>query len=337
MAGKKPKKCNPILHPFASINALISHLPLYSGADPKTELIISNKKLTESIRLISIYGNDVFSYINHSLVYPANNPKAFADQITKDVIGKVFPPDFHPEFNQYVSISTSLLFEKLEELAQSKISLLKAIEKMKNEQEEFVTHEIDAVIYVNSAEMKEKWMEIKLFTCPNQSAKVINRLLQPKEMKSYFLKNDYLGLMGFSLICTKDGVPVPYQKIPPIGLEGMSSWMIHLLLFDQGVCEDPRSTNNLGEWILEQIQAELDEMTHRLDLNKYDCFFRMTENFVKVVRMAQLLEEYKEELTQARKAKEEERKAKEEERKAKENALKRIAELEKELAKYKKK
>lgn len=254
-------------------------------------------------------------------MFPANNPKAFADQITKDVIGQIFPPDFHPEFNQYVSISSSLYIERFDELDKSNLTLPRAIEFIKSNQEEFINHEIDAVIYVNAAAFREKWMEIKMFTCPDQSAKIINRLLQPKTLKSYFATNDYLGLMGFSLICTKDGTPVPYQKITPKGLEGLSSWMIHFLLFDQGICNDTRPTHELGGWILTQIQAELDEMTTRMGLNKYNCFFKMTENFVKVVKMAQLLEEYKEELIIERKAKEEERKAKDEERKAKEKAL----------------
>jgi hypothetical protein len=333
MGKKTIQSKSSSLHPEkAKINTLLNHLPPLKVADPKTDVIMSMKMLTPSCYHISMYGKPVETYINQSLVFPANNPKAFADQITKQVIGKIFPPDFHPEFNQYVSISSSLYLERFDELAKTNIPLPKAIEKIKSNQEDFINHEIDAVIYVNSSVVQEKWMEIKMFTCPDQSAKVINRLLQPKELKSYFLTNDYLGLMGFSLICTKDGTPVPYQKIHPKGLEGMSSWMIHFLLFDQGICDDPRPTSELADWILTQIQIELDEMTSRMDLNKYNCFFKMTENFVKVVRMAQLLEEYKEklkdykeelkeykeELKQLRKAKEEERKAKEEERKTKE-------------------
>jgi uncharacterized membrane protein YukC len=108
--------------------------------------------------------------------------------------------------------------------------------------------------------------------------------------------------------------------------------MIHFLLCDQGICDDPRSTTDLGTWLLTQIQLELQKMTTKVGLNNYNCFFRMTENFVKVVKMAQLLEEFKEELKEyqeeikkerkakeeARMREEEERKAKEEERKAKE-------------------
>ena len=80
--------------------------------------------------------------------------------------------------------------------------------------------------------------------------------------------------------------------------------MIHLLLFDQGICDDPRSTPDLSEWILSEINSQLDEMTNKVGLNKQNCFFKMTENFVKVVKMAQLLEEYKEELIAELKAKE---------------------------------
>jgi len=315
-----------------TINTLVQHIPTYQSADSQTGVIISKTMLTDSICHVCIYGKNIESYINHSLVFPANNPKAFADQITKDVVGLIFPADFQPEFNQYVSISSSLLLDRFDELNRSGLTLSKAIEKIKANQEEFVTHEIDAVIYVSSAAIREKWMEIKLFTCPDQSAKILNRLLQPKQLKEYFTTNDYLGLMGFSLVCTNDGVPIPHQKIPPVGLKGMSSWMIHFLLCDQGICDDPRSTTDLGTWLLTQIQLELQKMTTKVGLNNYNCFFRMTENFVKVVKMAQLLEEFKEELKEyqeeikkerkakeeARMREEEERKAKEEERKAKE-------------------
>jgi hypothetical protein len=357
--GKKTKTGNPPLPTLdrPTIGTLVHHLPSYRPADPKTGLILQKTMLTKSICHISMYGDAVESYINHALVFPANNPKAFADQITKDVLGQIFPPDFYPEFNQYVSISTALLIEKFEELAAAGLSLPKTIEQIKANQEEFVTHEIDAVIYVQAAAIREQWMEIKMFTCPDQSAKVIRRLLQPKELVSYFATNDYLGLMGFSLICTPDGVPVSTQKVSPVGLEGWSGWMIHLLLLDQGVCTDPRSKSDLADWLLAQVRGDLDKMAAHVGLNKENCFFQMTENFVKVVKMTQIIEEFKEELMQERKAKEQERKAKEQERKAKEQerkakeqerkakeealkdaekAKQRIVELEKELAQYKK-
>jgi flagellar biosynthesis GTPase FlhF len=364
--GKKAKTGNPPppAHDRPTIDALVHHLPSYRPADPKTGLILQKTTLTKSICHICMYGDAVESYINHALVFPANNPKAFADQITKDILGHIFPPDFHPEFNQYVSISTNLLIEKFEELAAAGLSLPNTIEQIKADQEEFVTHEIDAVIYVQDATIREQWMEIKMFTCPDQSAKVIRRLLQPKELVSYFTTNDYLGLMGFSLICTPDGVPVSTQKVSPVGLEGWSGWMIHLLVFDQGVCTDPRSTSDLADWLLAQVKGDLEKMAAHVGLNKENCFFQMTENFVKVVKMTQIIEEFKEELMQEREAKEREREAKEREREAKERereakeraqreaekaqreaekaqreaekAKQRIAELEKELARYKK-
>ena len=336
--GKKPKATTPPspAHDRPTIDALVRHLPPYRPANPKTGLILQKTMLTRSIAHICMYGDAVESYINHALVFPANNPKAFADQITKDVLGHIFPPDFHPEFNQYVSISTSLLVQKFEELAAAGLTLPNAIDRIKTAQEEFVTHEIDAVIYVQAADAREHWMEIKMFTCPEQSAKVIRRLLQPKALVSYFTTNDYLGLMGFSLLCTADGVPLPTQRESPAGLEGASSWMINLLVFDPGVYMDPRSTNDLADWLLTQVHGDLEKMAAHVGLNKENCFFQMTENFVKVVRMTQIIEEFKEELMQEREAKEREREAKEKAQRDAEKAKQRIAELEKELARYKK-
>jgi hypothetical protein len=318
---------------FSPVTDLVAHLPSFRPLTDPHGLMLKKTMIAPSICLLSIYGKAIEHYINHALIFPANNPKAFADQITKDVLGQVFPPDFHPEFNQYVSISSSLSLTRFEELLNSGLSSSQQIEKVKANQEEFLTHEIDAVIYVTPAEMRERWIEIKLFTCPEQSAKIISRLIQPQALQSYFATNDYLGLMGFSLICTDDGLPLPYQRHPPAVMKETGSWMIHLLLFDAGICLDRRSASQLGDWLLTQLGVDLHEMTTRLGLNTLGCFFRMTENFVKVVRMTQIIEEYKEELLQERKAREEERKAREEERKANQ---KKIAALEKELAKYKK-
>ena len=327
MGNKRTKSNQKIQQKWNPITELVNHLPSLRMPTLQNNTIILKRMVNSSICLLSIYGKSVEDYINQALVFPANNPKAFADRITRDVIGQIFPPHYKPEFNQYVSISTALVLEKLDELSQITKNVPDAIQKIKENQEDFITHEIDAIIYVSSAEMREKWMEIKLFTCPHQTAKVLNRLLQPAALQSYFLTNDYLGLMGFSLVCTKEGEPVPYQKTKPLELEEQGNWMIHLILLDAGVLSDPRTTGELGSWILSQIELDLTEMSSHLGLYKQNLFFKMTENFVKVVRMTQIIEEYKEELRL-------ERKAREEERKAREKAEKKIKELEHKLAKY---
>ena len=61
-----------------------------------------------------------------------------------------------------------------------------AIQKIREKQEEFVTHEIDAVIDVHSAAMHEKWIEIKLFTCPDQFSRVLEKYLVASGIKGIF-------------------------------------------------------------------------------------------------------------------------------------------------------
>ena len=236
------------------------------------------------------------------------------------------------------SVSTSLLLDRFEALNRSINDFGKAIQKIREKQEEFVTHEIDAVIYVHSAAMHEKWIEIKLFTCPDQSSRVLEKYLEPRALKEYFTKNDFLGLMGFSLIYTDQGEPLAFEderlRLIP---NAAGSWMIHLLLLDQGVCNDLRSTPDRAKWLLDQIREELEFFDQRLGLNNYGCMFKMTENFVKVVKMEQLLEDYKVELEQEKKEKEQAQQREEQERRKREKAEKKIAELERKLAEFQQK
>jgi hypothetical protein len=152
-------------------------------------------------------------------------------------------------------------------------------------------------------------------------------------LSDYFTKNDFLGLMGFSLIYADQGDPLaladPQLQIIP---DARGSWMFHLLLLAQGVCADLRSTRDRAKQLLDQIQEDLTDFNVRVGLNNYGCMFKMTENFVKVVKMEQLIEDYKVELEQAQKEKEQERKEKEQERRKREKIEKENAELKRKLA-----
>jgi len=88
-------------------------------------------------------------------------------------------------------------------------------------------------------------------------------------------------------------------------------------------------------------------MTPKLGLNTYDCVFSMTENFVKVVKMAQIIEEYKKEIEEReereqflKKEREEREQLLKKERREKEQMKQEkdqeIAELKRKLAKYEK-
>jgi hypothetical protein len=308
---------------YPRVNELVEYLPTFRDSTPENTITLKKTMISPSICLISLYGGLVEDYVTDALMFRANDPKAFADQITRNVLGQIFPLDFHPEFNQYVSVSTSLFLDRFRTLNQSTNDFSQAIQKIAENQEDFVTHEIDAVIYVHSAELREKWIEIKLFTCPDQSSRILEKHLEPRVLADYFTKNDFLGLLGFSLIYTEHGDPLALEDprlrvIPNVS----GSWMIHLLFLDQGVCEDLRSTPDRAKWLLDQIHGDLTDFTARVGLNKYGCMFKMTENFVKVVKMEQLLEDYKVELEQAQKEKEQERKEKEQERKEKEQERK---------------
>lgn len=327
-SNNQQKTSQPSVYP--SINELLNHLPAFKQTENQ---YLKKTMLSASIALITLYGGSVEAYITKALMFRANDPKAYADQITRDVFTQIFPQNYHPEFNQYVSVNASLLIDRFEDLSQRIPRLSDALPAIRQNPDNFLTHEIDAVVYVHSAMIREKWIEIKLFTCPEQSSKILEKHLEPRNMTEYFGKNDFLGLMGFSVIHTSKNEPLAFeQERQQIAPNAPGSWMIHLFLLDQGACHDLRSARDRAEWLLNQIRSDLGDFTERIGLNKQNCFFSMTENFVKVVKMAQLLEEYKAELVKERRKTEQERKEKEQERQKREKLEQEISELKRKLA-----
>jgi uncharacterized protein (DUF3084 family) len=106
--------------------------------------------------------------------------------------------------------------------------------------------------------------------------------------------------------------------------------MIHLLLMDQGICYDTMPATERGAWISDRITAQLRDFSVRLHLNNQNCFFKLIENFVKVAKMEQMLEDYRAELERLRQEKERERQEKLQ-------ALQELTKLKRQIAALKKK
>ena len=99
---------------------MVAHFPLLRPESNENAIMLKKTVTSPSICLITLYGGDVEVYTTEALMFRANYPESVCppNYVATDQ-GHVFPPEFHPEFNQYVPVRTSLLLDRFEALNRS--------------------------------------------------------------------------------------------------------------------------------------------------------------------------------------------------------------------------
>jgi hypothetical protein len=340
------------------INDLL--ININDSATTKDGLSIHTKRINQSMVLMTLYGADIEVFLTQLLKIRAIDQKGTADQITKNIFHALFKPETDPQFNTFIQQSQEAYFDKIITLCQSEKDRNKIRAKMEKNLTEFFHFEIDGTVLLNylppfnqepnrnttksiiskdkstrdknttKKNTKEKnqitqrsYIEIKMFTMPEgDETKSIRPRLQKSFLTRNFTINNYLGLMGFSYLHKKgENSPLAIDFKTGRYPEGIQSvWAVHLVILDRTILRTGLKAPTIANLILKAMQEHdhklLQQIESQLDLN-----FRPTNNLVKVILMAQIIHQLKQQVEYERKQKEEERKQKEEALVQKEEAL----------------
>jgi hypothetical protein len=302
-------------------------LNVEDAASKTKDYTIHTKQLNQSMVLFTLYGAKIEQFLIQLLDIRAIDQKSTADQITQNIFSTLFNPETDPQFNIFIKQSQEAYLEKIIPLCQTEKDALKIKMKMENNPADYFHFEIDGTILLNylppfqsnakKTSKRRAYIEIKLFTVPEGDE---TKSLRPHLQKGFLLRNftinQYLGLMSFSYLHKRgDNSPLPIDFKTNRYPDGIQSvWAVHLVLVDvtffKANLKAPASADLILSAMRDHDEKLLQEIASPLDLN-----FRPTNNLVKVILMAQIIHQLKQQVEYERKQKEEERKQKEAERK----------------------
>jgi hypothetical protein len=311
-------------------------LNVNDSASTTENYIIHTKRLNQSMVLFTLYGTKIEEFLAQLLHIRAIDQKGIADQITKNIFSTLFKPETDPQFNTFIQQSQEAYLDKIIELCQSEKDKQKIKAKMEKNPAEFFHFEIDGTVLLNyliplnpnlnrktqkkNQNKQRKYIEIKLFTMPEgDKTKSIRPHFQKGFLTRNFTINNYLGLIGFSFLHKKgEDSPLSIDFETGAYPDGIQSvWAVHLIMIDKTILKAGLNAPAIARLVLSGMQDHdqilLKEIDSQLDLN-----FRPTSNLVKVILMAQIIHQLKQQVEYERKQKEAERKQKEAERKQKE-------------------
>ncbi|MHA1871800.1 MAG: hypothetical protein ACTSXF_12700, partial [Promethearchaeota archaeon] len=186
------------------------------------------------------------------------------------------------------------------------------------------------------------FVEIKLFTAPiGDRAKSLRTLLQQNVLSSYFRLRHLFGVIGTSYLsynAPKKNEPVTWAADEYEENKDKPKWISHLILMDARVLKEYKDAPGRSKAILDAIRVDQQKILKKENINDKKYKYKLIYNFLKVIKMAEIIVNLREELKKERKMTEAERKRIEEiqkkleaERKRAEAERKRIEEIQKKL------
>ncbi len=277
------------------------------------------EKIENYALVVSLFQEENEGIMEQLLKIRAIDQKATADYLTESFFHHLFKPECSPRYNNFIYVTTDVNPKKIYHLAKEK-ELKSFEEEIAFDTGTYLKREIDGIVLLNvQSEDREQYIEIKLFTVPYDDVptKVLERHLQKAALSEYFSVKHYLGLMGFSYVCKEDqpGLPSPNEELAEIGLP--STWIFHLIFLHKQILNLKGTARQKAEELLAYIQDHAKSFLEAHELPEgQNLIARPTYNLVKVMRMLEHIESYKQEVKRLKEALEREREALEREREA---------------------
>jgi hypothetical protein len=220
------------------------------------------------------------------------------------------------EFNQIIKMDKQLHIEKLQQLDEQGFNLKTAIKKITENQSEFFKIEVDSSIELIQKTDPKRLFEIKMYTSPKKSNRLLADYLTPSELTHYLTTRDFLGLITFATIHDKDqpNKRVDYPEDYPE--EYRYEWLLHFCVVDRRILKEKSSSKQKADCITEAIFEDQRFFSDELNLNSLNGSISMIENYVKVVEMMYQIEKLQKKLEDTEKSLMQEQEARKRDRNA---------------------
>ncbi len=316
----------PMMAPgTASVDEVCQGLPEYRVFD---DLLVRTRHVAPYMVLFTLYGQHVLDYITRSMGFRATDPYSYSNEIIRALFHRILGDRHQFAFNQLVKLEKSLLVPRLRDLVANGYTMARFLDEYVADPDSFVTFEIDACIHLDTAGDPPRRFEIKMFTCPGQSARLLARHLYPQPLKEFFVARDFMGFIAFATIHDPAGPALPPQYNPEVPEHLRTGWFLHLAIVDVRVLQTHHSATGRAERMLTAMRADHAFLARKINLNTHDCSISMITNYVKVIHMAYVIERMRRDLEESERRRDELERRREELERQREESERRREELE---------
>ena len=278
------------------------------------DAIIRTRRATPHAILFTLYGPHVLDYITRSLTFRATDPASHVNNVTIELFTRVFGHRHILAFNQLVKLDKRLLVPKLKQLVKEGYTMERFVNEYENDPDGFVTAEIDATIHLDAGENPRRRVEIKLFTCPDGSCRVLAGHLRKAALQRLFATRDFLGFITFASIHDAGNPNLPPRYNNEVPERMRTGWFLHLAIVDARVMGIAGTATSRADALLDEMRRDHAFIAGKLNLNTHACSIDLITNYVKVIHMSYVIEKLKRDLEASERRCESERCMREEER-----------------------
>ena len=293
----------------ALVDEFCQHLPEYRAFD---DMLIRTRQFVPHGVLFTLYGQHVLSYITKSLDFRSTDPYSHANDVTRALFQRLFGDRLAFSFNQHLTLERGLFLPRLEQLAKNGYTMDRLVREFRADPGSFVSVEIDACIGLDTSGDPPRRFEIKLFTCPGQSGRLLEQYLYPGVLADFFIARDFLGFITFATIHDAASPLQPPWYPDNLPRELRTGWFSHFAVVDARVLRATRTARERASQIISEMRNDHAFFVEKLDLYTQNCSTSMIENYVKVIHMAYVIEQLRRDLDESNRLREEERRMREE-------------------------
>ncbi|MBN2151814.1 MAG: hypothetical protein JW839_10235, partial [Candidatus Lokiarchaeota archaeon] len=277
----------------AHVDEFCQHLPELRTFE---DVIIRTRKVAPHAVLFTLYGQHVLVYITKSMNFRTTDPYSHSNEVTRDLFTRVFGDRYEFTFNQLLKMERSLLLPRLKQLVLEGFTLGNFVSSYEQDREPFVNVEIDACLHLEAAGTPPRRFEIKLFTCPGQSGRVLAQHLFPQPLKELFVARDFVGFISFATVHGAGDIARPPRYNDEVPEAYRTGWFLHLAVVDVNVLRTAQTAIDRAEQLLTAMRDDHAFLAGNINLNTNNCSISMIENYVKVIHMAYVIEQLRRDL-----------------------------------------
>ena len=283
------------------VDELVPRIPIGGLVERENDNIIRTRKISDYAILYSAYGRNIDDFVFATILNRVSDLTRTASSIVIGLFRLLFSKKHRLFFNRVLEIEKETLIEKGESFAKEGIDVSREVGKIEQKKGKTVKMEIDTTIELVQLRLlrKERHFEIKMYTTPDDTNRILASYLIPSVLKHNLYYRDFMGFITFSTIHDSQNIG---QRITISEDEKRNvpyDWIIHFCVVDKRIMKDKSSGIEKADYITEKIKEDQEFFSNELSLNRYNGSMSLIKNYLKVVEMSYQIETLKNKLEKA--------------------------------------